>query len=54
MFCFNISDGKIVATGSSNPAARKVIGQDIRTLKDATGKMFGPDLYAAREGRSNH
>ena len=33
VFCFNISDGKAVATGSSNPSGRKVIGQDVRTLK---------------------
>ena len=39
VFCFNSGDGSIVATGSTNPAARKVIGQDIRTLKDATGKF---------------
>jgi predicted outer membrane protein len=53
-FCFNIGDGKVVASGSTNPAARKTIGLDSRTLKDATGKVFGQDLYdAAREGQ-NH
>jgi hypothetical protein len=41
-FCFNISDGKAVATGNTNPTAKKVIGQDVRTLKDATGKVWGP------------
>jgi len=42
----------VVATGSSNPAARKVMGQDSRTLKDATGKMYGADLdAAAKEGQ---
>jgi len=52
VFCFNISDGKAVATGSSNPSGRKVIGQDVRTLKDATGRVWGPDLYAAaKEGQ---
>ena len=52
VFCFNISDGKAVATGSSNPSGRKVIGQDVRTLKDATGRAWGPDLYAAaKEGQ---
>jgi signal transduction histidine kinase len=52
VFCFNSGDGNIVATGSSNPASRRVIGQDIRTLKDATGKMYGPELYAAaKEGQ---
>src|SRR5580704_8049345 len=48
VFCFNIGDGKAVANGSTNPAARKTIGVDVRTLKDATGKVFG--LYdAAKE-----
>jgi signal transduction histidine kinase len=52
VFCFNIGDAKVVATGNSNPAARKVMGQDSRTLKDATGKMYGADLYAgAKEGQ---
>ena len=52
VFCFNSGDGNIVATGTSNPAGKKVIGQDVRTLKDATGKMYGPDLYAAaKEGQ---
>ena len=52
VFCFNIGDAKVVATGSSNPAARKVMGQDTKTLKDATGKMYGADLYAAaKEGQ---
>jgi signal transduction histidine kinase len=51
-FCFNISDGKAVATGNTNPTAKKVIGQDVRTLKDATGKVWGQDLYsAAKEGQ---
>ena len=49
VFCFNINDGKAVATGSNN---KNVIGQDVRTLKDATGKVWGPDLYAAaKEGQ---
>lgn len=51
-FCFNISDGKAVATGNSNPVGRQVLGRDVRTLKDATGKVFGEDLYAAaKEGQ---
>jgi Single Cache domain 2 len=41
-FCFNVSDGTILTT-----AAKKFIGQDVRTLKDSTGKLFGLDLYAA-------
>ena len=53
VFCFNLSDGKAVASGSDN--ARKVLGQDVRTLKDATGKVWGQDLYAAaaKEGQIN-
>ena len=52
VFCFNIGDGKAVANASTNPAARKTIGVDVRTLKDATGKVFGQDLYdAAKEGQ---
>ena len=51
-FCFNIGDGKVVASGSTNPAARKTIGTDARALKDATGKVFGRDLHdAAKEGQ---
>ena len=47
-----LTDGKILATGSSNPTARKVLSQDVKTLKDATGKLYGPDLYAAaKEGQ---
>ena len=52
VFCFNSSDGNVVATGTSNPAGRKVIGQDIRTLKDPSGKMYGQEQYAgAKEGQ---
>jgi hypothetical protein len=47
VFCSNISDGKIVALGNNN--AKKLLGQDTRTLKDATGKPFGADLFAAEE-----
>jgi Single Cache domain 2 len=51
-FCFNVGDGKAVANGSTNPAAKKTIGVDVRTLKDSTGKVFGQDLYdAAKEGQ---
>jgi signal transduction histidine kinase len=31
---------------------QKFIGTDIRTLKDPTGKVFGPELFeAAKEGK---
>jgi hypothetical protein len=45
VFCANLSDGKIVAQG--NPNSKQILGQDQRTLKDATGKPFGSELYAA-------
>ena len=40
-FCFQIADGVTVAAPAS------VLGKDVRTLKDPTGKAFGADLYAA-------
>jgi len=43
-FCFNVSDGTVLAT-----AAKKFLGQDVRTLRDSTGKVFGLDLYAAAQ-----
>lgn len=42
-FCFNLSDGKFVA------AVKRLLGTDTRDLKDPTGKMFGPELYAAAQ-----
>jgi len=42
-FCFNLSDGKFVA------AVEQLIGIDTRTLQDPTGKVFGPELYAAAQ-----
>jgi signal transduction histidine kinase len=47
VFCFNAGDGKGVAV--SNPNARQVIGQDVRTLQDPTGKALGAELYAAAQ-----
>jgi signal transduction histidine kinase len=41
-FCFNISDGKLVA--ATVPSA---LGKDVRELTDKTGKVFGKDVYAA-------
>src|ERR1700674_678429 len=43
-FCFNNSDGKIVALG--NPNAKQLLGSDARNLKDSTGKADGPEPYA--------
>jgi signal transduction histidine kinase len=41
-FCFNIADGKIVATQT-----KQVLGKDIRMVKDASGKAFGQEIYDA-------
>jgi hypothetical protein len=46
-FCFELSDGKILAVASNN--AKQFLGTDIRALKDGTGKVYGPDLYAAAQ-----
>jgi len=46
-FCYNNGDGKLVAVG--NPNAKQLLGQDVRTFKDATGKMFGLEQYLASE-----
>jgi Single Cache domain 2 len=46
-FCFNAGDGVTVA----GPAS--VLGKDVRTIKDPTGKTFGEDLYkAAIDGKT--
>ena len=50
VFCGNISDGLAVAIG--NPNAKQLLGADARTLKDATGKPFGEELYAAYQNRN--
>jgi hypothetical protein len=47
VFCSNVSDGKNVAIG--NPNAKQLLGKDARTLKDAAGKGFGEELYAAMQ-----
>jgi hypothetical protein len=44
-FCGNVSDGKALAIG--NPNAKQLLGTDARTLKDATGKAYGEELFAA-------
>ena len=44
-FCGNVSDGKAIAIG--NPNAKQLIGTDARTLKDASGKACGQELFAA-------
>jgi hypothetical protein len=47
VFCDTVSDGKQVATGSNN--AKQLTGTDVRTLKDATGKVFGAEIIAAMQ-----
>jgi hypothetical protein len=47
VFCTNLSDGKLVAVG--NPNAKQLLGTDARTIKDATGKPFGAEQYAAMQ-----
>jgi len=46
-FCFNLGDGKILAVASNN--AKQFLNTDVRALKDGTGKVYGPDLYAAAQ-----
>ena len=46
-FCFNAGDGKILAV--FNPNAKPLIGKDVRTLKDDTGKVYGTELYDAAQ-----
>ena len=46
-FCFELSDGKILAVASNN--AKQFLGTDIRALKDAIGKVYGPELHAAAQ-----
>jgi hypothetical protein len=41
-FCFQLSDGKTVAT-----QIKPRLGEDVRTFKDPTGKAFGEELYKA-------
>ena len=43
-FCFRIADGKTLASPQAVPA-----GTDVRTLKDATGNVYGQEIYAAAQ-----
>jgi hypothetical protein len=45
VFCINAGTGKFVAMGNAN--AKDLLGQDIRTLKDNTGRTYGQEIYAA-------
>jgi hypothetical protein len=46
-FCFNAGDGKAIAAASPN--SKQALGQDVRTLRDATGKLYGLELYTAAQ-----
>src|SRR5215510_346096 len=39
-FCFNVSDGKVLVT-----QAKTLIGTDVKTIKDKSGKPFGEEMY---------
>ena len=45
VFCAEAKDGKIVANG--NPNAKKLLGTDLRRLKDSNGKAYGEEIFAA-------
>jgi hypothetical protein len=45
VFCINVGDGAIVATG--NPNLKQALGVHIRTAQNSTGKRFGVEIYAA-------
>src|SRR5271170_2671825 len=45
VFCMNVSDGTLVATG--NPNLKEALGTDIRAAQNSTGKAFGAEIYAA-------
>jgi hypothetical protein len=45
VFCVNVTDGTIVATG--NPNLKEALGTDIRAAQNSTGKAFGAQVYAA-------
>jgi hypothetical protein len=44
-FCNAVSDAKVLPF--PNPNAKQIFGTDARNLKDAAGKEFGKELYAA-------
>lgn len=46
-WCFNVSDGKIHPF--ANPNAKTNFGMDIRTIKDATGKNYGKEIFDAAQ-----
>ena len=47
VFCIDAKDGKLVAMGNAN--AKDLLGQDVRTLKDENGNLYGQKIYAAAQ-----
>jgi signal transduction histidine kinase len=47
VFCFKPADGVFVAMG--NPNAKDLLGKDVRSLKDETGKAYGQEIFAAAQ-----
>ena len=45
VFCANVNDGTIVATG--NPKLKEALGVDMRAGQNSTGEPFGAEMYAA-------
>jgi hypothetical protein len=45
VFCTDLKTKKLVAVGSPN--AKQLLGRDAKSLKDASGKDFGAELYTA-------
>jgi signal transduction histidine kinase len=45
VFCAEAKGGKIVANG--NPNAKKLLGTDLRKLKDSNGKPYGEEIFRA-------
>lgn len=46
-FCIQASDGLIVAQGG--PLTDRYVGQNIRPLRDAVGKAYGEEIFAAAQ-----
>lgn len=44
-FCIDVSNGTIVAQGG--PLSQTRLGQDMRLMKDADGKAYGMEIFAA-------
>jgi hypothetical protein len=45
VFCLNVRDGALVATG--NPNLREALGMDMRAAQNSNGTAFGAEIYAA-------